>query len=92
MEQLAARQRIIGNRAIVEAVQKLYYDATKGTFRKGTAGRNRPGTVDRLVAVVQQLECTFDLHTMSGGRIMGMLPPEFDKWKAAQKGKVKKKH
>ena len=79
-EQIISRQNIIARKSIMEAVDTLYYDSERQTFKRGAAGRGKPGTVDRLVGVLQQFELTYDLHVMNGEQIVGLLPKEFDKF------------
>jgi hypothetical protein len=81
VEQLASRQSVIGSRPVIEAVQIQYYDAQKEGFKRGAAGRGKPGSIDRFVSVVQQLECTYDLHSMTGDKVVRLLPTEFNRWR-----------
>ncbi|MFH1977184.1 MAG: hypothetical protein ABIJ52_16800 [Pseudomonadota bacterium] len=43
--------------------------------------KKTPGTLFRFIDVIQPLDLTYDLYSMSGKDIIGLLPPEFDKWK-----------
>ena len=82
-EQLAARQEIVSNRAVVEAADCLYYsDKGSGGLKVGAVDRSRPGNVRRLIAVMQQLDLTYDLYGMTADDILSLLPDEFDGWLA----------
>lgn len=81
IEQLASRQSLFGARSVIEAAKLLYFDGKKEKFARGATTRGRPGTVGRLIGVLQQFERTFDLHVMTGSNILAVLPEEFDRWK-----------
>jgi hypothetical protein len=79
--QLAARQTLVSNKAIVEAAHRMYFDTRAGKPRKGaTAEKKAPGTLNRFVAVLQQLDLTYDLYGMNAREILALLPPEFNQW------------
>jgi hypothetical protein len=78
---LASRQTLITNKGILEAARQLYFDQLAGQPKKGAAvEKNSPGTLIRFIAVIQQLDLTYDLYSMSGNQILALLPPEFNKW------------
>ena len=80
--QLAVRQSLITNKGIMEAVHMLYFDHSTGRPKRGSQMKKKtPGTLFRFIDVIQQLDLTYDLYSMSGKDIIGLLPPEFDKWK-----------
>jgi hypothetical protein len=80
--ELSARQAFITNRGIIEAANLLYFDATKGTPKRGAAVTARkPGALIRFIDVVQQLELTYDLYSMNGEEVLALLPSEFDQWR-----------
>jgi hypothetical protein len=83
VEQLASRQDVITNRALIKAVDSLYWAAGRngGRPKRGATDRARPGSLRRLVAVIQQLELTYDLHAMTDAQILGLLPAEFGSWR-----------
>lgn len=78
--QLATRQSFITNRGILEAVHGLYFDVATEKPKAGSLGKNTPGTLYRFIDVVQQLDLTYDLYSMSGEQILQLLPGEFDRW------------
>ena len=82
--ELACRQGFITNRGIIEAASLMYYDAHRGTAKRGAAATTRkPGTLFRFIDVVQQLDLTYDLHNMTGEQVLDLLPSEFNEWRNA---------
>lgn len=81
IEQLAARQSILGSKSAIAAAHLLYFDNKAQKFVRGATGRGRPGTVDRFVGILRQFERTFDTHVMSGEQVVAILPREFERWK-----------
>jgi hypothetical protein len=80
--ELAVRQTLITNRGILEAADKMYFKESEGSPKKGALMKKKaPGTLQRFIDVIQQLDLTFDLYSMSGTEILALLPPEFDIWK-----------
>ncbi len=80
--ELASRQALITNRAIVEAAAALYLDAETGRPKRGAQDRDgSPGTLHRFIDVVQQLDVNYDLYSMDAQAILGLLPEEFRRWK-----------
>jgi hypothetical protein len=43
--------------------------------------RTAPGSLYRFVDVIQQLDVTYDLYSISGPEIISLLPGEFNHWK-----------
>jgi hypothetical protein len=80
-EQVASRQELITNRGFIQALDDLYFDRTIGGPKKGYTNRKKPGTLRRLLAIMEQLDCTYDLYGMSGLEIVALLPVEFSFWK-----------
>jgi hypothetical protein len=80
--ELAGRQTLITNKGILEAADKMYFKESDGKPKKGALmKKNAPGTLQRFIDVIQQLDLTYDLYSMNGEEILALLPPEFDKWK-----------
>jgi hypothetical protein len=80
--QLAARQTLITNKGVLAAADKMYFNESEGRPQKGALmEKNSPGTLQRFIDVIQQLDLTYDLYSMDGEQILALLPPEFDKWK-----------
>jgi len=83
--QLAVRQTLITNKGILTAVDKLYFNESESQPKRGALlEKSSPGTLARFIDIVQQLDLTYDLYSMSGEEIIALLPPEFDKWKDNQ--------
>ncbi|HMK44220.1 MAG TPA: hypothetical protein VK445_08795 [Dissulfurispiraceae bacterium] len=79
--ELAGRQVMIANPAIISVATELYYDVEKERPKTGSGQWSNPGTLRRFIDVVNQLDMTHDLFTMTPRRLMELLPPEFDAWK-----------
>jgi len=83
--QLAGRQTLITNQGILDAANKMYFNESLNKPKRGALmEKNSPGTLLRFIDVVQQLDLTYDLYSMSGAQILALLPAEFDKWKKDQ--------
>lgn len=80
MEQIGGRQRLLGSKSLMDAINKLYFDTKVGRPRRGLAGRGG-GSANRLGIVLRQLELTYDPDQMPDGEFLRILPREFDKWK-----------
>jgi hypothetical protein len=79
--QIATRQSFITNRGIMEALHILYYDDAHNKPKRGPImNMNTPGSLYRFINVVQQLDVTYDLYSMSGPEIVSLLPSEFAHW------------
>jgi hypothetical protein len=68
--------------AAVETTTRLYYDPGKRRVRRG-AGSKGPGGCRRLLQVLQQFDCTYDLAMMRTQDLMTKLPPEFNRYREA---------
>lgn len=79
--EIATRQSLITNRGIMEALHILYYDDAQNKPKRGPImNKNAPGSLYRFIDVVQQLDVTYDLYSMSGAEIVSLLPVEFSHW------------
>jgi hypothetical protein len=82
--EIATRQSFITNRGIMEALHILYYNDLENKPKRGPImNKNAPGSLYRFVNVIQQLDVTYDLYSMSGPEIVSLLPGEFNHWKAS---------
>ena len=82
--QLAVRQNFITNKGILEAAHQMYFNARESRPKRGTAmEKSTPGALLRFITVIQQLDLTYDLYSMTGEEILALLPPEFNRWKGA---------
>lgn len=81
-KELAGRQNFITNRGVMAAADQLYYNPHTGRPKRGALNKkDAPGTLPRFIHVIQQLDLNYDLYSMTGPEIIGLLPPEFDAWK-----------
>lgn len=79
--ELSCRQGFVTNKGIMETANLLYFDAASGRPKRGAAVATRkPGSLFRFIDVVQQLDLTYDLYSMSGEEVLALLPSEFDQW------------
>ena len=83
-EQLASRQEFLTNRAIIGAATRLYLDSGSGRPKRGASpAEHEPGTLRRFVDVIQQLDLTFDLYSLTPEELVALLPPEFERYRQA---------
>jgi hypothetical protein len=75
-EQLAARKYTVTSAAVVRVATRLYLDPSSGKLKRG-AGGAAGGSPRRLSEVLQQLDVTYDLQSISAERLLGILPGEF---------------
>lgn len=80
--EFAGRQGFITNPVIINVATDLYYDIRHNRPKLGAGRGKAPGALLRFVDVINQLDMTFDLFSMQPKRLMELLPPEFDAWKA----------
>ena len=81
-QEITSRIDLIASQGVIDAVNTLYFDRKKGGIKRGTAASSlHPGTLRRLVQILQQLDLTYDIYGMSGDEILELLPPEFDRWR-----------
>jgi hypothetical protein len=78
--ELAQRQELVTNPAVVAAATTLYYDPKKGGLKR-SGSKGAPGTIRRFAEVLMQLDVTWDLYSMTAEELIGMLPPEFDRFR-----------
>ncbi len=82
LEQLGGRQSVLRSQSVVAEASRLYSNPKTGRPRKGVAGNGR-GSVRRLALVLRQLDLTFDVEAMDDGKLLSILPTEFDRWKSS---------
>jgi hypothetical protein len=78
--QLVATQQYVESRGVVEVASMLYYDEQKGQMKKGFSSKGA-GSPRRLVAVLNQLDLTYDLHECPAAQLLALLPKEFARFK-----------
>jgi hypothetical protein len=77
VEQLASRQELVTNPAIMRVATECFVDLTTGR-PKPSASRKGPGGPRRFVAVLEQFDLVWDLSILSADSLRRMLPREFD--------------
>lgn len=80
VEQLASRQELITNRAVMGVVTALYVDNETGTLKRGSGGKG-VGSPRRLADILNQFDLTYDLYALSTASLVAMLPKEFGRFK-----------
>ena len=81
VEQLASRQERITNPAIIETANRLYFDSNTGKPKRGASPTwRKPGSLRRFGDVLDQLDLTYDLYSMSADNLAGLLPDEFSSY------------
>ena len=78
--QLASRQQLVTNKSVVELATEMYMDPQGQKLKRGAQTHGKPGTIFRLVDVLNQLDTTWDLYSLSKDQIAAMLPQEFDRF------------
>ena len=77
--QIGASQELVTNPAVVELTTRLYYDPETKKTKPGAGGKG-PGSPRRLVAVLGQLDLTWDLYASTSDELLKLLPKEFNKF------------
>jgi hypothetical protein len=81
-EPIASRIQISKSRNLANALFRLYWDPNKEAPKRGAAPNTRkPGTLRRFLDLIQQLDRTYDLTSISTDCILELLPREFDRYK-----------
>ena len=83
IEQMMARQEILGSEGVMKLASALYSDEENG-FKKGAASRKSPGCVSRYVNWLQQLQVTFDIFSTDNTKLESLLPAEFNRFRELQ--------
>jgi hypothetical protein len=84
--EVVGRQDLIANPAVVGLTRSLYFDESRQNLKNNAVdSKAPPGSIRRLVAVLMQLDLTYDLHRMSEKDLFALLPQrEFGPWMSAQ--------
>ena len=80
VEQLMARQDFYTSRGAVLLANKLYSDPATYGFKRGAAGRGS-GSVVRFISVLQQLQTTYDIFSISMVELDSLYPAEFNRFR-----------
>jgi len=80
--EIVGRQDLIANPTVVTLTRSLYFDESNQSLKsKAADSKAAPGSIRRLVAVLMQLDLTYDLHGMSEADLFSLLPQrEFGPW------------
>jgi hypothetical protein len=95
VEQIASRPSLIDSPGVVKLIDRFYWDESTNSPKDGFTATIRmdnpppgyaktspnPGTLRAFEWTLGQLQCTYDLRSMSAEQILEKLPPEFDAWK-----------
>lgn len=81
--QIASRQELVTNKAIVEGATKLYVDPRTSRPRRGSGGKG-DGSPRRLADVLKQFDATWDLYALDTVKLLLLLPTEFDRFRSAE--------
>jgi hypothetical protein len=82
VEQFASRLEIVTNPGLIESLTTLYWDKEGNKLRRGAGGKDA-GSARRLADVLLQFDLTWDLYSLTSGRLLGLLPKEFNKFRPA---------
>lgn len=79
---------IFRSKGVVRLMHTLYADRSAGKLRRGALGESRatapPGSLPRLIDVLNQLSMTYDVYGMTEDQLLPLLPPEFDLFRPAE--------
>lgn len=76
VEQIASRQELVTNPAIVQVATNCFVEPSTGRPRRGASTRGAGGA-ERFVKVLQQFDVTWDLSAISAAKLQSLLPEEF---------------
>jgi len=79
-EQLCSRQELVTNRGVIELATRLYYDGETKQLKRGAGGKG-PGSPRRLAQLLNQLDLTYYLYTMTADELEALLPDEFRRFR-----------
>lgn len=77
---LGYKRDLLTNRGLVEAIDMLYWSPRTKRPKRGATTATRPGSLRRLISVLQQFDLTYDLYGMRASEILALLPAEFQAW------------
>lgn len=80
-EQLASRQELVTNPAVMEVATRLYINPATDLPKRGAASTSN-GSARRLADVLNQLDLTWDLYAMTTDQLLDLLPAEFERFKS----------
>ncbi|MCR4307998.1 MAG: hypothetical protein NUV80_05540 [Candidatus Berkelbacteria bacterium] len=79
VEQLASRQERVTSQSVIKVASDIFFDDSQKRPKKG-AGANtaKPGTLRRYLNVLDQLDLTYDLYTISSSELLSLLPEDLN--------------
>jgi len=77
--QLASRQDLVTNPAVVGAATKLYLNGSTKKAKRGATSQSSGG-IFRFVKVMNQFDCVWDLRLRGVDGIIDLLPQEFSRF------------
>ena len=94
VEQIVSRPTLIDSQGVIELIDRFYWDKGTDAPKAGFTATTRyedpppgyartspdPGTLRALEWTLGQLQCTYDLRSMTADQIMSKLPTEFELW------------
>ncbi len=82
VEQTVGRLYVIRKPAVSELIDRLYFDKKRGCQKRGILNKTaKPGDLrNRLPVRIEQLEMTYDIDSLSGDQLLGLLGAEFASW------------
>jgi hypothetical protein len=80
VEQLASRQELVTNPAVMELASILYVDPVLQRPKRGAQAKGG-GTARRLPTVLDQFDLTWDLYAAQGAELLDILPKEFNRFR-----------
>ena len=94
VEQIVSRPTLIDSQGVIELIDRFYWNEGTDSPRAGFTATTRngdpppgfartspdPGTLRALEWTLGQLQCTYDLRSMTADQIMAKLPAEFEPW------------
>ena len=74
------------SRGVVQLIHQLYADRATRRLRRGALGTDNatapPGSLPRIIRVLNQLSMTYDVYGMTGEQLLPLLPQEFDRFRS----------
>ena len=87
-QRLVAAQELFRSKGIVPLAHTLYVNPDTRRLKPNTVNYSRanapPGSLPRLIDVLNQLYMTYDVYGMSAEQLLPSLPSEFDRFKPIQ--------
>jgi hypothetical protein len=80
VEQLASRQELVANPAVMEVASILYVDRVLQRPKRGAQSK-AGGAARRLPIVLDQFDLTWDLYAARSAELLDILLKEFDRFR-----------